>query len=74
MQWLNKYLSTTIEIKKYGVGNHGLETNNVQPFIFKNLRNSFIFTNICQSECFLWVIECRPRERIRLFSLTHFKR
>lgn len=30
MQWLKKYLSTTIEIKKYGVGNHGLETNNVK--------------------------------------------
>lgn len=52
MQWLNKYLSTTIEIKKYGVGNHGLETNNVQPLIFANLRNSFMFTNVCQSECF----------------------
>lgn len=52
MQWLNKYLSTTIEIKKYGVGNHGLETNNVQPLVFKNLRNSFIFTNDCQPECF----------------------
>lgn len=54
MQWLNKYLSTTIEIKKYGVGegNHGLETNNVQPLIFEYLKNSFMFTNVCQSECF----------------------
>lgn len=63
MQCLNKYLSTTIEIKKYGVGNHGLETNNVQTFIFENLRNSFMLTNVCQSECFLWVIECGPREK-----------
>lgn len=65
MQWLNKYLSTTIEIKKYGVGvgNHGLETNNVQPLMFEYLRNSFMFTNVCQSECFLLVIKCEPREK-----------
>lgn len=63
MQWLNKYLSTTIEIKKYGVGNHGLETNNVQQLVFENLRNSFMFTKVCQSEFFLRVIECVPREK-----------